>query len=1194
MNREPGTVAPKSGTTGPGSLSFDFFGVFSMRPIFFTFLFFFVTVVVNGQTPQRSVVELGFPILTAEGLPKPIDLRKPQTIESAFLLQIRRQAVLIAAREELGAVTRDAFLDETAPEDAVRIPDVAEFPNADLQYVDHTQFVAELERLSRNEFVAELEKRGVKKAGPSEADKPSDDGDDSIEKLLTNWALVPQVEAVRRTHEAVRLQGESLPLLKLLVRGYTQLQILTNIAPRDTHRVFQARAILYAQRAVAKYGETPETLSLRAAAWSLNNFHRLAREEFAAINSEGTEAWIKLAQLYADFDIKGLAEKIDAADFATEKGLASLLYFMLLDYSNNTQPLARRFGEKAIADLPDCARFYQGVFGINTFDVIQSPDGSPFYEHLARRLVPPLRRMRGLPGEVREPVGLLAETVNPRPGGLLGGLFGGRTASQSFPIQEFFLDLANVLKALVATTPTNDSGEPSFQALATLITDEQFATVRLLSWHHRNRNSAAERIVEPAKPVLEDHPIFEFLAISYRDRAATMLFWDRLVIKDIPYNLLSMQSPGMAGQKRETRNRLLYSPPYAACLFADMENVRDVRLYYGQTINDLAENQHYFLIDVFERLCPKNPYIIAIRIERNNKLSPADVEMLRKEFGEYPIVSNALFRYCEKNELTDKLLEYLLAAFDDEPTYDLFIRLVDVYLNDSKPDKAIEIATKYMESPNSQVQLSHAAAAQRIGRILLQQGKFAEATPYIIMAARTGSGWGLSWLGQYYEIIGQFDNAEKLYIANRQSYPEGGPFSLWAFNYCTNGPNLDQLTGEVQERFTQFMMPGVAAKTINRMERYQGIYPCYCLGLPYPEQLGRDPLYSEMLRSNNGIIGFLAWFEIMEQENRSRANGVFRRVRDLATMSPKVNPDDAPQQRVVYWNPNKEKFADAYQKLATLFTVDQRAEKPGNLDSAEIDFLLRSSFTNELKTGEMPQLLYLLGRYYDLCEQPEKANEYFRRVLAVRADFDGLLRCLVVRELRDIGMTNDEYVKYSQGDPKFPRFKISSTTADVLCRQHFRVYTDSPSATVLARPAAAEPIAATDFGKTTAWASGMYRVTKILFRGTAVPAKETDVYWRVPSENDPENADWSTHGIAFVGPLATQTEPKRDDGTYPLQFGKKEPVSASASFHGNRLALTLTLQPGEELIRLEMIKVAELAKTEEPVPTESGITGPGS
>ena len=527
----------------------------------FLFVFLFACCF-GGKTataePTRSTAWLGFPIVHVDQLPKQIDLTRPQSLGSAFLLQLRRQAVLIAARDELGAITRDAFLDETAPKNAVQVPDVAEFPDADPKYVDHQQFLIDVEKLSRNEFVTEWHKLGLEQAEPSPLGNADFETErKGIEKLLGSWALIPQFEAVRRTHKAIRQNGESLPLLTQLVRGYTQLQMLTNTAPRDTHRVFQARAMLYAQRAVAQYGETPETRSLRAAAWSLNNFHRLAREEFAAIDMENAEPWIKLAKLYAEYDINGTAAALDAAKFKREKGLASLLHFMLLDYANETLPRGRQFGEKNVKNLPDCARFYQRVYALNTFNMIHAPDGLPFMFHLERRIVPAFRDMQELPSEVNEAVKWLSTTVGSPPASLLGRLFGGQPETKVFSQEDFFTDLALVLKTLSTTKPDNDSREPSLQTLATILRDEQFETVQEIGNGLNGRNGAAETVIEPAMPVLEDHPAFEFLTLNYRDHAARTSFWQRLLEKEknIPYNLLSMKCYGMGDKLRQEVRR---------------------------------------------------------------------------------------------------------------------------------------------------------------------------------------------------------------------------------------------------------------------------------------------------------------------------------------------------------------------------------------------------------------------------------------------------------------------------------------------------------------------------------------------------------------------------------------------------------------------------------------------------------------
>ena len=745
--------------------------------------------------------------------------------------------------------------------------------------------------------------------------------------------------------------------------------------------------------------------------------------------------------------------------------------------------------------------------------------------------------------------------------------------------------MAAVIKALSATTPANDPSELSLQSLAMLIKDEQFTTVLRIGRGLTGHNSAAERIIEPAIPLLEDHPVFEFLSLFYRDRAASMPFWHRLTAKKIPYGLLSMNCIGDIGfTKDKSATHFLYSPDYAACLFADLENLRDITCYHNQAVKSLAHDQHYFLVDVFQQLCPKNPHTAAIRLTRDSTLSKEDVTMFQNEYGEYPVVRNPLLWYYENHGALDAHLENLLAGFEAQPTRDFSQQLVNEYLNRNEPDKAIDVLKKYMVSPDAQKMLNHASASHDIGGILLSQGKIEEAEPYIVAAGRTYSGWGLERLAQYYEITGQFAEAEKVYLAASRNYPEVGPFFWWTFCYATNRPNLRQATNEALQHIV-----AAQAVTMRVDDNYRrALCVCYCMDLPYLPQLGPDPLFIQFEIASSGLRGLMVWFDHKEKNRPNHAAEMIWRVwglmfpfavdREINDVPPQVFPVMIKQVKVL----------DDYNRLAALIAVDQRTEKPGQFDPAEVEFLIRKTFINDLNVGAAPGTLYLLGRYYAMCGEQEKAVECFRRLLAIPGIFDREIRNYAIKELRKWGFSTEDYIKYSQSDPQIPRFTISDAIADVLCRQHFRVYTESPSQTILARPVAAEPVTPVDEGKTTDWTSGLYKVTSIQFRGSAIPAKETSVCWIVPKD---DRTDWSTFGIASVGPLPTQVLPQRSDGIYPLRFGKNDFVHALASFHGSRLILVISLDPDEEpkdirpvpessCVRIEMTKLAEVVSAE--------------
>ena len=183
-----------------------------------------------------------------------------------------RQALLIAARDQLGLSTRDAWLGDPMPtggnnapfdlrtkyEPSTPVEILRGYPpapplvkryelklNGDLPYL-----AAEAEKLSRTKFVEALKEAGFSgKANPwtPEAKMP-----DHIEPLLCEMTFTSQFQALRELHEAIHCGGESPALLGGLVRGYANLGVLTEYLWHPEHKAFKARAWLYAERMVAR------------------------------------------------------------------------------------------------------------------------------------------------------------------------------------------------------------------------------------------------------------------------------------------------------------------------------------------------------------------------------------------------------------------------------------------------------------------------------------------------------------------------------------------------------------------------------------------------------------------------------------------------------------------------------------------------------------------------------------------------------------------------------------------------------------------------------------------------------------------------------------------------------------------------------------------------------------------------------
>ena len=210
--------------------------------------------------------------------------------------ELYRQAMLIAARDGLGLATRDESLREwktgASPSEAITpslqgrqigfasvvreqkdliwqgAVEGAEWPNG------FAILAVKAEKLSREDFVAALAAHGWSgTADKINADAPAPV---DVEKLLGQLDELSQLSALRLTHAAIAADGESPQRLGLLVRGYANLSQLAELQISAQSDVYAARAILYAQRMVARDPKSAFALGHRAYAMAMAGLQRSA------------------------------------------------------------------------------------------------------------------------------------------------------------------------------------------------------------------------------------------------------------------------------------------------------------------------------------------------------------------------------------------------------------------------------------------------------------------------------------------------------------------------------------------------------------------------------------------------------------------------------------------------------------------------------------------------------------------------------------------------------------------------------------------------------------------------------------------------------------------------------------------------------------------------------------------------------
>src|SRR5262249_24551549 len=154
-----------------------------------------------------------------------------------------------------------------------------------------------------------------------------------------NLGFVEPLIAVRELHAAIRNDGESPARLGALVRGYAQLGVLNEHLWSPAHKVFKARAFLYAQRLIFRDPGSPWGLWHRAYVEALVGRHKKALDDIAEAEklahgkaaAPTAPAWVGTLATYCHFDL----EKLKQVDESQAK-LASLLRLLAFEFPHHS------------------------------------------------------------------------------------------------------------------------------------------------------------------------------------------------------------------------------------------------------------------------------------------------------------------------------------------------------------------------------------------------------------------------------------------------------------------------------------------------------------------------------------------------------------------------------------------------------------------------------------------------------------------------------------------------------------------------------------------------------------------------------------------------------------------------------------------------------------------------------------------
>lgn len=718
-----------------------------------------------------------------------------------FARELARQALWLAGREEFGLLVRDSALGDEAP---AGLPPDRQFRlrqeafnqtsfvvNVETATGPHTLWkgslvghgypsqparcVAGFEELSRAFYVRCLKATGrvPKPNRASDAAVP-----EVVEAALRDMREPAQVGALRALHEEVRARGESDALVGALVRGYANLGLLTEFHWGPAPFAFKARALLYAQRLVARAPGSAAALRLRAYAAALTGLHGLALTDLTALQMFGPADdppdWFEAAAAYVRFDLDRLA----AARARADTPLVRLLQFLAVE-APEAPAATIRAGRALLATDPDCYRAHDSlcrVGGISHLHRATVAGGRAFTGHLATRL----GAVPGLPAAVRE--ALAAD--EPEPG----------------------------TYAALRRAGATDRGEPSWAALGGLLQEIRFTQAwhRLVFMADYWSVDARAEATELARP-LEGHrllPLIESYTFDPRVRPDEVR--DRLVAapvadvdtKGIGYYFRLVQvDPARAQawlQRAQHGHGFLYP-----------ELARQVRAF--APTHPARAPLTFFL----RQSSPRAPYARAMDAICNSIPAP-QLGTVEAEYAGHPVVQWGLGerhatdgRWADAVRCQQRLVELSRSG-------NALLRLAE--LHQRAGDETRYVAALEASLKEEDTGLDHAQANFQLAQLFMGKGDFKRAEPYATAAAQSAAGWALVCAAECQEGLGNWDAANAYYMATAERYANG---SFAWYLACRASGRMDRAgaVAAVRAHLERFG-PGTTAADLFRTGRF--------------------------------------------------------------------------------------------------------------------------------------------------------------------------------------------------------------------------------------------------------------------------------------------------------------------------------------------------------------------------------------
>jgi len=762
--------------------------------------------------------------------------------------ELVRQALLVSAREELGALTRDVPIGdpevEGRPDVTFRIGSrfrmgygstdddraagritivegvgagrrvvwAEEFPCAMRISPDYEWLVRIVGGFSRGPFRKALEGLGVARVATP---KPGVDGGglpEGVEARLGKLAEEEQFAAIRALHAAIRERGEGPTLLVGLARGYATLGSLAESQWTADGDAFKARALLYAERAAARDPESPAILRGRAYAETVAGLFLPALEDLAradkADGGKEAPAWAPIIRAYARSDAGTLADLAkQRPDDPWPLYFRSLAVSRASGYLDNLPWVCRgeivQAARDALEKAPGCFRLIDGM---------ASASGVPNL-HTATTI-----GLEAYPRAIRDRVAAVP--------GLPAGV----------------VDRADevAIRGRLVTASAVDGSDLTWGVLA-----RQFREIRFLLACRRIHFLAgplgadASDFAAEVLPLLADHPNRAYVegwanSFAGADPRPMLRGLDLADIEPKAVDLLRVI-------------RQIEPDLYKRLLGLKWEHINDgTVLGHELRLRGTTERWRRDMAVNLLKNDPESPIARGALIFTDWDRARPEAEAWEKDHGggDTVVIAQLGLRSLQEVKLDDAIAR-LEKALARSPESWIFEGLAEAYRRGDRMDRWVEAVGAFLKTED--MGLDHAKVVGNLADYLIEKGRFDKARPFAEISAESGAAWAMLQAAQCAEGTGDFEAAERWVARTSLRYERSG-FAWYYWCKRTGKGDLRAAKGLIETRLAAGR--GVASDDDQRGLIY------YSLLEGRPDR-ARELLESRLNRKADGLDGIL-------------------------------------------------------------------------------------------------------------------------------------------------------------------------------------------------------------------------------------------------------------------------------------------------------------------------------------------------